>query len=250
MSTRGIIAAGFNPRTEAARKMADRFRRNLAPVLPGGRPLKRICKETSKMINRRFTLLTFAALMLGAFLSPASASAQSIWERMRDRAREEQQRQNRDDDYRRDRRRDDDYGRGRSGRISDSERRRLRDLARRIDSRSRDLQRDVDRLLDNSRVDGTRREDRINNDLQNFRNAASRFRDTAGDSNDLNRSADEARQLLNLSSRVSNYLRRLRLDSRTANDWAQIRNDLRTVSDIYGFRFRDFDGGGYGRYDD
>ena len=212
------------------------------------------------MINRRFTLLAFAALVLGAFLSPASASAQSIWERMRERAREAQQQRDRDEDYRRDRngdyrrdrRRDDDYyGRGRSGRISDYDRRRLRDLARRIDSRSRDLQRDVDRLLDRSRVDGTRREDRINNDFQHFRNAAARFKDTAGDSNDLNRSADEARQLLNLASRVSNYLRRLRMDSRTANDWAQIRNDLRLVSDIYGFRFNDFDrGGGYGRYDD
>lgn len=203
---------------------------------------------------RRFTVLAFAAVTLGVFFAPASASAQTIWERMRDRAREEQQRRDRDDDWRRDRRRDDDYyGRGRNGgRISDHERRMLRDTARRIDSRAGDLQRHVDRALDRSRVNGTRREDRINDDFRDFRNAAARFRDTAGDSNNLNSSADEARRLLQLSSRVGNYLRRLRLDSRTANDWAQIRNDLRTVSDIYGFRFRDFDdGGGYnnGRWD-
>jgi len=212
------------------------------------------------MINRRFTLLTFAALVLGAFLAPASASAQSVWERMRDRAREEQQRQQRDDDYRRDRdgdyrrdrRHDDDddnYGHGRSGRISDYDRRALRDTARRIDSRSRDLQRDVDRLLDNSRVNGTRREDHINDDVRNFRNAAARFRDSAGNGNNMSRSADEARQLLDLAAHVSTYLRRFRLDSRTANDWAQIRNDLRTVSDIYGLRFNDYDRG-YGRYND
>jgi hypothetical protein len=205
------------------------------------------------MTIRRFTLLAFAAVTLGVFLTPSNASAQTIWERVRDRAREEQQRRDRDDDWRRDRRRDDDYGRGRNGgRISDQERRVLRDTARRIDSRAGDLQRHVDRALDRSRVDGTRREDRINDDFRDFRNAAARFRDTAGDSNSLNPSADEARRLLQLSSRVGNYLRRLRLDSRTANDWAQIRNDLRTVSDIYGFRFRDFDdGGGYnnGRWD-
>ena len=207
---------------------------------------------------KRFTLLAFAALALGAFLAPASVSAQTVWERMRERAREEQLRREREEDLRRDprrdRRRDDDYyGRGRNGgRISDHERRVLRDTARRIDSNARDLQRHVDRALDRSRVDGTPREDRINDDFRDFRNAAARFRDTAGDSNNLNPSADEARRLLQLSSRVSNYLRRLRLDSRTANDWAQIRNDLRTVSDIYGFRFRDFDdGGGYnnGRWD-
>ena len=207
---------------------------------------------------RRFTVLAFAALALGVIFAPASASAQTVWERMRERAREEQMRRERQEDMRRDprrdRRRDDDiYGRGRNnGRISDQERRVLRDTARRIDSRARDLQRDVDRALDRSRVDGTRREDRINDDFRDFRQAAARFRDTAGDSNNLGPSSDEARRLIQLSSRVSNYLRRLRLDSRTANDWAQIRNDLRTVSDIYGFRFRDFDdGGGYnnGRWD-
>ncbi len=207
------------------------------------------------MTIKRFTVLAFAAVTFGVMFAPASASAQTVWERMRDRAREAQMRREREEDLRRDRRRDDGvYGRGRGngGRISDHERRILRDTARRIDSRSRDLQRDVDRLLDRSRADGTPREDRINDDFRDFRNAAARFRDTAGDSNNLNPSADEARRLLQLSSRVSNYLRRLRLDSRTANDWAQIRNDLRTVSDIYGFRFRDFDdGGGYnnGRWD-
>lgn len=210
------------------------------------------------MTIRRFTVLAFAAAMLGVLFAPSTASAQSIWEQMRDRAREAQMRREREEDLRRDRRRDprrdDDgyYGRGRNGRISDHERRLLRDTARRIDSRARDLQRHVDRALDRSRVDGTRREDRINDDFRDFRNAAARFRDTAGDSNNLGPSADEARRLLQLSSRVSNYLRRLRLDSRTANDWAQIRSDLRTVSDIYGFRFRDFDdGGGYnnGRWD-
>lgn len=208
---------------------------------------------------RRFTLLAFAAVTLGVFFAPASASAQTVWERMRERARQEQMRREREEDLRRDprrdprrdRRRDDDdyYGRGR---ISDHQRRVLRDTARRIDGNARDLQRHVDRALDRSRVDGTRREDRINDDFRDFRNAAARFRDTAGDSNNLGPSSDEARRLLQLSSRVSNYLRRLRMDSRTANDWAQIRNDLRTVSDIYGFRFRDFDdGGGYnnGRWD-
>ncbi|HVF55308.1 MAG TPA: hypothetical protein VM934_04110 [Pyrinomonadaceae bacterium] len=192
------------------------------------------------MTNRRFTVLSLIAIAFAAFLLPADASAQSIWDRVRERARDEAQR---DRDYGR----DDRYGR-RSGRISDYERRTLRDTARRLSNRSRDLQRDVDRLLDNSRYDDTRREDRVNDDVRRFRETADRFRDRAGDSNDLNRSAGEARQLLDAASRVSNYLRRLRLDSRTSNEWAQIRNDLRTISDIYGFRFRDFDD--YGRDDD
>ena len=201
------------------------------------------------MTSRRFTVLTFAALMLAAILPALDANAQTIWDRIRDRARQEQDdNRRRDDDiYDRDRRRDADWGRGRrDGRLNDYERRQLREAARRISSRSHDLQRDVDRLLDQSRHDGTRREDRVNNEVRRFREVADRFRDRAGDSDNLNRSADEARQLLSEAERVGNFLRRLRMDNRTQNDWSQIRQDLRTVANIYGFRFRDFDGGGRG----
>jgi hypothetical protein len=199
------------------------------------------------MTSRRFTVLTFAAVALATFLAPASASAQSIWDRIRDRAEQEQRGRDRDEDWRRDRR-DDDWGRNRrNGRLSDSERRQLRDLARRIEDRSRDLQRDVDHLLDNSRVNGTNREDRINNEVRDLRQAAGRFRSVAGDNDHLAGSRDEASRLLQEASRVSRMLGRLRLDSRTASDWNQIRSDLRSVANIYNLRFND--DRGYDIYD-
>ena len=191
------------------------------------------------MTNRRFTVLTFAAVALATFLAPASASAQSIWDRIRDRAEQER---NRDDDWRRD-----DRNR-RGGRISDYERRQLRDLGRRIDDRSRDLQRDVDRLLDNSRYNGSNREDRINDEARDLRQAAQRFRNVAGDSDDLYRSRDEASRLLQQASQMSRMLGRARLDSRTASDWNQLRSDLRTVANIYNLRFND--DRGYDVYND
>ena len=188
------------------------------------------------MTNRRFASLAFAALALGAALLSAApdASAQTIWDRIRDRS---EQRRN-DDDY---------YGRRRDGRVSDRERRVLRDVANRLDDRTRDFQRNIDRLLDRSRHDDTRREDNINNNVRQLRDAAARFRNRAGDHN----SSDEARRLLDAASAVSRNLRRIRLDGRTSSDWAQIRNDLRTVADIYNFRFRDDDyDGRYGGNDD
>ena len=196
------------------------------------------------MINRRFILPAFAALAFAAFLSPSTANAQTIWDRIRDRAEREQ----RDRDYGRNGRRDDDgrYGR-RGGRMSDSERRQLRDLARRISDRSRDFQRDLDRRLDNSRVNGSRREDNINNEARDLRNAADRFRNVAGDSDDLYRSSDEARELLRQASQVGRTLGRVRLDGRTGGDWNQLRNDLRAVANIYNLRFDE--GGGYGNDD-
>jgi len=199
------------------------------------------------MISRRFTVLTFAAFAFAALLLPASeAQAQTIWDTVRDRAREQRDR-DRDRDYERDRHRDDDYGRGRrGGRISDSERRQLRDVARRLEDHARDFEREVDRALDRSRHDDTRREDRINDEARQFRDAARRFRGVAGDSNDLYRSQDEARRLINEASQIERRLRRARLDSRVYSRWSQIRSDLRWVSDFYGFRNRDFDGG-FGR---
>lgn len=195
------------------------------------------------MNARRFTAPAFAAVALTLLLAPAAASAQSVWDILRDRARD---RAERDEDYRR--RRDDDgyYGRGRDGRIGDYERRVLRDTARRLSDRSRSFQRNLDRDLDRSRHDDTRREDNINDAARDFRSAAERFRNEAGDSRDLHRSRGEAQQLLQSAARVERSLRRLRLDSRTGNDWAQIRSDLRTVADIYGLRQRDYDDG-YGR---
>lgn len=196
------------------------------------------------MTKRRFVLPAFAALAFAAFLSPSTANAQTIWDRIRDRAEQERDR----DNGRNGRRRDDDiYGR-RGGRISDNERRQLRDLARRISDRSRDFQRDLDRSLDNSRVNGSRREDNINDEARDLRNAADRFRNVAGDSNDLYRSSDEARELLRQASQVSRRLSRVRLDNRAGGDWNQLRNDLRTVANIYNIRFDD--GGGYYGNDD
>lgn len=171
------------------------------------------------MTNRRTKLVVSAAAFI-TLLIPATASAQGPWwERGRDNDR---------------------YGR-RDGRY-------LRDVARRIDDRSKSLERNVDRLLDNSRHDDTRREDNINDRVQDFRRAAARFRDRVGD-NDAYRGEQEARTLLSHAGQIERVLRRVRLDGRAQSDWSQIRSDLRTVADFYNLRMGDFDGG-YGRDDD
>ena len=174
-----------------------------------------------------FTRTKLGAVITAALFSLAlSTAAQAQWGR-------------RDDDYRRDRR-DDRYGRYDS--------RALRDAASRIRDRSRNLERDVDALLDRSRHDDTRREDRINDQARDFRRAAERFRDRVGDGRDLNRASNEARELLRQGERIDNVLARLRADSRTHSDWSQISRDLDLVADIYGLNYRR---GGYrnGGYD-
>lgn len=176
------------------------------------------------MTNRRRLIMNVVAAALIALFLPALAAAQGNYDPWgRDR---------------RDNRRNDDNGRY-SNRYDS---RTLRDAARRLDDRSGDFQRHLDTALDRSRIDGTRREDRINEIASEFRNAASALRNSVGDGRNINRSSDEARRVLQLGSRIDQFIGRQRLNNRAESDWSQIRQDLRVIADIFGFNFN---GGGY-----
>lgn len=178
------------------------------------------------MINRRTTFLAAAAILF-AFCLPTVTSAQ--WDR--------------DRDYRRDRRDDGYYGTNRNGNYDT---RYLRDVAERVKNSARNLERDVDRFLDNSRANGTRREDQINNEVREFRQAADRFRSRVGNNgNDRNRGYQEAQYLLQAANNTERMLSRLRVDSRTYSDWRQIKQDLRTIANAYGLRYDGYDDGYY-----
>jgi len=130
---------------------------------------------------------------------------------------------NRNRDYRRDRR-NDDYGY-----------RSLRDSIRRVRNRSDDFRNHLDSALDRSRIDDTRREDRINDIAREFERAANRLDDRFDNGRDLNRSADEARHLLEVGARIDQLMARTRFrDGRVQSDWAQIRQDLRVIANAYG----------------
>jgi hypothetical protein len=191
-------------------------------------------------MNRRITLLTIIAAIFCTLSLSGLAAAQSNdpWSDSSQRNRDDR----RDDrDYRRDRRDNGNYGRYDS--------RTLRDAAQRIKDRSKDFERDIDRALDHSRVDGTRREDNINAQVQDFRRAAERFKDRVGNGNDQNRAYDAARELISRANQIDRVIGRARLDSRASSDWNSLNQDLRLVSDIYNLNYNGgYGNGGYGNY--
>ena len=202
-------------------------------------------------MNRRSTLLTIIAAIIFAFCLPGLAAAQSNnpwW----GRDQRDQDQRDRDRDYRRDRRdrdgdqdrNDDNYNRGRYGYDS----RTLRDAVRHLKDGTRRLQNDVDHNLDRSRVNGSRREDHINADMEEFRRAADNLDNRIGNARDLNRSANEAQSLISSANEMSREFGRFQLDSRTFSDWKSLQTDLHIVADAYGLRYT---GGRYDpRYDD
>ena len=131
-----------------------------------------------------------------------------------------------------------DQNNGRYGRYDE---RQLRDSIHRLDRLAKDFEREVDRSLDRSRRDGTRSEDRINNEARQFRNAASDLKSRFGNGRDLNRSRNEAERVLQESRQLE---RISRFDNRMASLWSQIRQELNIVANAYGSY--GYDDGSYG----
>ena len=172
------------------------------------------------MTNRHTLKFSILAAAIIALLLPAAASAQ--WGR---------------DDRGRDRDRD-GYGR--------YDERALRDSVHRLDRLSKDFEKNMDRALDRSRANGSDREDRINDQVHQFRDAVGDLKSRIGNGRDLNRSADEARRVLQEGQQLDRVARPRWYDGRLSSDWSQIQRELRFISDAYGFRYN----GGYGRDDD
>lgn len=176
-------------------------------------------------IRRRFVpTVILAAFIVLSLPAMAAAQGNNPWWRDRDTGRD---RNRQSDDY---------YNR--------YQRERLRNSARRLSDLSRQFERDLDRALDRSPINGTNREDRINERAREFRFAADDLKDRLGDARNLYRSTSAAREVLQLGARIDRIMSRTRMNSRAFSDWAQIRQELRVISDAYGFRGGDF---GYGR---
>ena len=133
-----------------------------------------------------------------------------------------------------------DYGRNRNGNYGRYDERYLRDSIQRLDRLAKEFERDLDRALDRSRTDGTRREDNVNNQARQFRNAVSSLRSRFGNGRDLNRSRNEAQRVLQEAQGLN---RVVRIDNRLSYQWSQIQRELNVIADAYNL------GNGYYRND-
>ena len=163
------------------------------------------------MTNRHTLKFSIFAAAILALALPAAASAQ--WGGR----------------YPQDRDRGGDYGR--------YDERAVRDSVHRLDRLAKDFERNIDRALDRSRANGSQREDRINDQVHQFRDAVGDLKSRVGNGRDLNRSADEARRVLEEGQQLDRVARNRWNDNRLSSDWSQIQRELRFISDVYGFRY-------------
>jgi len=139
-------------------------------------------------------------------------------------------------------RRDDDYNRDRNYDRYDY--RYLRDSINRLDRLAGDFQREVDRTLDRSRENGSRHEDHLNADVQDFRRAVRELKNRFGDGRDLYRSSEQARIVLDEAAHVEDSVEHHFNNQRLYSNWMAIREELNVIADAYGIQ-----GGNYGHND-
>ncbi|NNE67244.1 MAG: hypothetical protein HKN33_11820 [Pyrinomonadaceae bacterium] len=170
--------------------------------------------------NKLITFFAFSAMMLGLAVV---ASAQ-----YRDRGR---------------------YGNGNGGyygnRNISSTVKSLRNSARRFEDT-------LDRELDRSRLDGSQREDYLNNLAKKFKNAAEDLDDEYEGYRSQRSASDEARRVLNTAAQLDNALRSSRIGRRNytlRNSWTSIENQLRVIAREFNYRYNGTYGQNGGRND-
>lgn len=95
-------------------------------------------------------------------------------------------------------------------------------LLRDIDKDARYFQRSLDRALDDSRLDGTRQEDNLNQIAKDLRNYTDRLKD---DFNDNKPIRDDVEQVLSTAQRIEDSINRRRSSRNSKDYWEDVRRD-------------------------
>ena len=119
-------------------------------------------------------------------------------------------------------------------RISDKQ---VEEIIHRIESQSDVFRKSLDRALDKSRLDGTRREDDINSFVKEFYKETKRLHDQF----DSHKStASDVQTVLNRAAQIDQFMRRNRLrnDQDARRDWATLRGYLNELARVYSVNWR------------
>lgn len=106
-----------------------------------------------------------------------------------------------------------------------------RQLIRRIDDHTNAFRNSLDTALDQSRIDGTRREDNINAFVADFENATSQLRDRVNNRQSV--STTDVQNVLDRAAFIERFMRRNRLGAQAEGNWASLRTDLDELARLY-----------------
>lgn len=126
----------------------------------------------------------------------------------------------------------DNRGLGLPYRLSDRE---VEQILRRIEKQSERFKSSLDAALDRTRLNGTEREDDVNEFVKLFNNEVKRLHDRFSDHKSV---VADVQSVLDRAARIDEFMSRSRLDRRAQEDWAQLKANLDELSQAYGVDWR------------
>lgn len=109
----------------------------------------------------------------------------------------------------------------------------VKTVINRVENRVDNFVRHYDKSLDNSRLNGTRREDYLNGRAKQLENATDELSREFQRRDAWIENKDEVRRCLNIASDIDKSIKNRRLSRDTENIWAKVRYELNTLADIY-----------------
>ena len=110
----------------------------------------------------------------------------------------------------------------------------VNEIIRRVEERSDRFVKLFDRSLDRSRLDGTNREDRLNERARDLETALDDLRREFDRKENYVETRPEVRRCLDIATNINVAVRNRRLGGETERQWALLRAELNTLADVYG----------------
>jgi hypothetical protein len=106
-------------------------------------------------------------------------------------------------------------------------------IIKRVEERSDRFVRLFDRSLDRSRLDGSNREDQLNQSARNLERALDELRGEFDHKENYVETRPEVRRCLDIATDINVAVRSRRLGGETERQWALLRAELNTLADVY-----------------
>ena len=106
-------------------------------------------------------------------------------------------------------------------------------LVKNVEERSDVFVKQFDRALDHSRLDGTRREDKLDEKARSLESATDDLRREFDRRDSWIENKDEVRRCLDLAADINVVMQRRRLGGAAENNWANLRRELNTLAQVY-----------------
>lgn len=106
-------------------------------------------------------------------------------------------------------------------------------IIKRVENRSDDFVGALDRALDRSRLNGSRREDELNRQAKRMENTLDDLRREFDRHENYFETKDEVGRVLAIANDINNTMQRRRLGGEAERMWTALRFDLNTLADVY-----------------